>query len=469
MLQEDKDDPQTECQVFVENWCDSAFLARAGAGVGLNAAGVPASSTGLAAGILEGASLGLGQDSASALKREFINTIGFTYVNDVLNLGDPFNFSIANPDGRYNAQFQRGATVRFYLKNPNVNGGRLTLKHEGIVTNRTLRFDRSGCYLDIVCCDKGWHLRENDAPLWYVLQDSTLQGLLSDRDFIDPSWGLKGIRTDNETGRLIRRGLNQSRAQIAIDLQTLGTTTYIQVEPGDKVSDIITTYCRRIGRLFTVSPDGYMQIWTPDENAPSLYAINFHGFGSNERTDNNIVSGQVTEDIGSVYTVTTIIGERVGGEIARDTTNQNSAKRAGTFRNGFALPFRHNVNATDPDIFERNTARKQAFWKYGRGIFDSWAYTVTVRGHHRDGNWWEADTFVTIHDSVNGIDGDFYISAVQYTRDERGDLTVLTIRKPRCLKASFGVFPAAPRYSAPTTTPIAGTESQTSVTTTKAR
>lgn len=441
MIQEDRDDPQTECQVFVEEW---------------NQAPLPQGVYGPGAPTL-------------TLKREFVNTVGFTYTNDVLNLGDPFSFSIANPGGRYNQHFQRGATVKFYLKNPKVNGGRLTLKHEGIVTNRTLRFDRSGCFLDITCCDRGWHLRENDAPLWYVLQGSTLGDLLGDSKFIDPSWGLKGVVTDDATSVLIRRGLNQSRAQIQIDLQTLGTTVYIQVEPGDKIADLITMYCRRIGRLFTVSPDGYMQIWTPNENAASLYAINFHGFDETERSLNTVISGAITEDIGSVYTVTTCIGERVGGEIARDTTNQNSAKRRGTFLNANALPFRHNVNFTDPDIFESNSAKKQAFWKYNRGIFDSWAATYVVRGHHCQGNWWEADTYVTVHDSVNGIDGDFYVAAVQYSRDDRGDLTTLTLRKPALLKASFGVFPRAPRYSAPTTIPIAGTESQTKVTTTETK
>lgn len=434
------DDPQTECHVSVEDWYFPASVN------GRQAAGPP-----------------------EFKQHEFINTVGFAYSNDVLNLGDPFSFSIANPQGRYSQRFQRGSTVKFFLKNPSVNGGKLTLKHEGIITNRTARADKSGCFLDVQCADRGWHLRENDAPLWFRLQNATLEGLLQNTKFIDPSWGLKGPIADNATTVLMRRGLNHSRAQIAIDQQTMGTTVYIQVEPGDKIADLISVYCRRIGRLFTVSPDGYMQIWTPDETKIALYSINFHGFDSVDRERNTVISVQITEDISSIWTVCTCIGERAGGEIARNTTSQNDGKYPGTFVNSYALPFRHNVNFTDGDIFDISHARKQAAWRYGRGAFDAWTATYTVRGHHCQGDWWEADTFVTVHDSVNGLDGDFYVSAVAYTRDDRGDLTVLTLKQPHLLRASFGVFPRAPRYPVATVIPVAGTESQTKLTTTEAK
>ena len=56
-----------------------------------------------------------------------------------------------------------------------------------------------------------------------------------------------------------------------------------------------------------------------------------------------------------------------------------------------------------------------------------------------------------------------------YTRDHRGDMTTLTLRKPYLLKGAFGVLPRAPKYSAPSTTPETGTETQTKRKVTKAK
>lgn len=427
------DNRQTEARIYVEDWH-------------------PSPDTG---GVLASASRDL---------TEFVNTVQFTYSSDVLNLGDPFSFRVANPGGRYREKFQRGAKLRFFLRNPQVNGGRWTLKHTGIVVRRVLTGDSSGFYIDIEGADLGWHLRENDAPLWYRLQGGTLERMLQDPKFIDPSWGIKGLLADNETSRLIRRGLNNSRAQAQIDLQALGTLVYIQVEPGDKVVDLVTTYCRRIGRLFTVSPDGYMQVWTPDENRAALYSINLHG--DDRRSLNNVLQHSINEDISNVWTHVTCIGEIVGGDMQQDSTNQNAAKRRGTFINSQVLPFVHRMGFADGEIFNGSAAKQQAIWRYNRGIFDSWSATYVVRGHHQNGNWWESDQFCTVHDSINGLDGDFYIQAVVYARDEQGDRTTITLRKPGLLKASYGVYARPPRVSAPTHLAMSARETETSITTT---
>lgn len=433
----DSHDPQTQAQVYVDDWYAAAQDY---------------------SGVLPGDRREL---------TEFVNTVGFTYTSDVLSMGDPFTFQVPNPDGRYRDKFQRGAGLKLFLTNPRVNGGRPTLKHTGIVVNRAWHCTTAGNFLDIQGADLGWHLRENDAPLWYVLQGATLERLLKDPKFIHPSWGIKGIVTDTETTKLIRRGLNNSRAQLSIDMQALGSTVWIQVEPGDKVADLILTYCRRIGRLFTVSPDGYMQVFTPNETAPTLFTINYHG--DSRRSLNNVISCSGNEDLTSIWNTVTCIGEVAGGQLARDSTNQNALKRRGTFVNDKALPFRHNLNFTDGEIFNRRDAQKQAQWRYARGIFDSFQAQYVVRGHHQNGNWWESDQYCTVHDSQNGIEGDYYVQAVTYSRDAQGDRTTVTLRKPGLLRASYGVYARAPRHAAPSTLPVATTEGTSTTTTTTAK
>lgn len=416
MSEPDPNTPQTLCEVTVQEW------------------DVPAGSQ---------TAIYNGPD------RTLINTIGFTYSSDVLNLGDPFTFTLANPDGRYNQRFQRGARVSFYLSNPDVRGGTRTLKHTGIVVNRTQRGDMQGNFIDVQCADLGWHLRENDAPLYFKLRYSTLEDLLTSPEWIDPSWGILGITADNATSVAIRQALNLGRAQAQLNLQPFGTFVFIQTEPGDRVADVLMTYARRQGFLVTVSPDGYLQIWNPADARPPLYAINLHGWDSGARQSNTVMNYAIMEDIASTWTEVTCIGEIVGGDIQTNTLDQNATKRRNTVYNPQVLPFVHRMGYADGDIYDTETAGRAAAWKYNRGIFESWAATYTVRGHHANGNWWESDTYVTVRDSINGIEGDFYVQSVQYARSERGDITTLTLRRPGLLKASFGPYPYPPPAQKP--------------------
>lgn len=54
----------------------------------------------------------------------------------------------------------------------------------------------------------------------------------------------------------------------------------------------------------------------------------------------------------------------------------------------------------------------------------------------------------SVNDTVNGLSGLFYVAAVRCDRDERGDRTIVTLRKP-ALQASFGEYPRAPLVQHP--------------------
>lgn len=463
------------------------------------------------------------------------NTVGFTYSNDVLSLGDPFLFTMPNPEGENKTHFQRGAPVKFYLSNKAVNDGAPTLKHTGIVVNRTLRGDQSGNFLDVQCADLGWHLRENDGPYWFKLQgfeyNIRLDSLLLNPAFIDPSWGidLSQIRTSNEISNLIRQGLaditsvlggglssatqrsissdlNGGRAGAEFEIQALPTFIYIQVEPGDKVADIVLPYARRENLLFTVSPDGFMQLWRPDYGQRPLYEINLRKQDDPDRNKGNVISYSITEDLSTIYSDVTCIGEFLGNDLPPDPTNQNALKEeyvgvfqannpigavggvasgiaqalnvnlttSGVIANGQEgvriLPFVHRKVFSDGDIFQQDFAVSQAEWAWRRGMFDAWSATYVVRGHHSNGRWWEADTMVTVRDTINGLDGNYYISAVTYTRSAgQGDLTQITIRKPGLLSAAGGVYPRYSLQGAPQSDIYATYDTVSTVTAVKAK
>lgn len=381
---------------------------------------------------------------------KLVNTVGFSYSSDVLQLSDPFSVQVPNPRGKYTDKFKRGNTIKLFLRNPNVEGNALTLKHLGLIVRRRQSVSSRGSMIQLDCADLGWHLTSNDAPLWYRLQYAKLQQLLEDPKFIDPSWGIRGVATDNATNRLLRQAVNNGRAQAAIDLQALGTLTYIQVEPGDKVADLIAQYARRINRLVNVSCDGKIVVWVPDYERDPLFRIELHDVSDPARNRNGVIDCYIEEDISSIYTNVTCIGEIVGGDLTQDPANQNATKRRGDFVNPFALPFVHRTNFCDGDIFNKTDAKAQALWRYNRGIFDSWQAVYVVRGHWQNARpgsrawWWESDQLCEVADYVNGLFGIFYISSVRCDRDEQGDRTTVTLRKP-CLTASFGGYKRPPR------------------------
>ena len=381
-----------------------------------------------------------------------VNTVAFSYSSDIMQLGDVFTVTIPNPRGYYTGKFIRGQCVQLFLRNPNVNGNQLTLKHLGIIVEKQVSSSSRGSVIQLTCADLGWHLANNDAPLWTPLNGVKWLDLLRSPKWIDPSWGIRGIATDNEFNRRLKQGgvIPQGRAQYALDLQALGTLVYIQVEPGDKISEILTRYCRLVNRLVNVSCDGLIQIWLPDYQREPLFRLELHDYDDPNRNRNNILEYHNSENISTLYTYVTCVGENVGGEFAPGV-NQNSQKRIGSLVDNKILPFRHNVNFADGEIFADDTAQKQARWFYNRGIWDSWQAVYVVRGHWQQQQgkrayWWESDQMCSVADYVNGLFGTFYIAAVRCDRDDNGDRTFITLRKS-CLTASFGVFPPQPKIS----------------------
>lgn len=424
MIQRQSEDPTTEAQIYVEDWIN----VNAAAGGSIN------------------------------LKREFTNTVAFSYSNDVLQLGDPFSVTVPNPRGDYNDKFQVGARIKLYLKNPNVAGGSPTLKHTGIIVDRECKSDRSGTVIQLNCADLGWHLQNNDAPLWFNLRRGTVDELLQNPKWIDPAWGFTGVLRESVTAKKLRLHNGLQDVHYELNQQAIQPLYYVQVEPGDKIADIIFQQARRYNLLVNAGPDGKIILWNPDYSQKPLYALHYHRENESSKTLNNVESVRVRHSLETIYTSVVCVGNRVQFEFD-DPNNPNAGKLRGEFRAGppFAeiLPFPHRLIFADAEMFQRDLARKHAEWKYKRGIYDSWEARYTVKGHYQIGAdnqawWWEADTMCELHDSVHGHEGLFYVASVRYDRTpQSGDTTEVVLKKPGLLSAAFGELPRAPsiKYS----------------------
>ena len=96
------------------------------------------------------------------------------------------------------------------------------------------------------------------------------------------------------------------------------------------------------------------------------------------------------------------------------------------------LPFRRRATLCDGEIVHHPSRR--ARWFQNRGLFDAQTLTFQVRGHHQNGLWWEADTMCAVRAPAIGVEGDYYMAAVECSRDmSRGDTTRLTLKRPNLL------------------------------------
>lgn len=382
----------------------------------------------------------------------------FDLVDDVLAVGDESHFTIVNYRDKYTDSLFVGASVKVYFRNSYVQNGRLALAHSGIITRRVVE-PRRGT-IKITTADKGWHLANNSAPLWYRLTKGRFTTLIDPAAYqkgrrgtkhylIDPSWGIKGWTSDP----IKKNNLNQGRRgiQLALNIQAANDPIHvIQAEPGDSVLDLMSTYARRKNLFITVGvnekEESYIRAWRPDYSRAPAYELRC------TRNESFIVESSMHESLDTIWTDVECIGEQDGLEII-DVTDPNTGKKRGAFYNPAALPFLHRQTFGDGEVYKEDLARAVAGWRARRGLYDSWYVQYKVPDHYQvrppgTGLWWEADEMVSLEDDALGLRGVFYISAVQYQGSSApgggGDVTILTLRKPGLMSPAFGEMPNYP-------------------------
>lgn len=363
----------------------------------------------------------------------------YSLEGDVLNLGDPCAVEIPNPRGQYNGKINIGDSLKYYMANPFVLGGQKLLMMTGIVTNRRAYSNRNGTFVGVDGADLGWHLVNNDAPLWFRLRNTKWSQFL--KKAIDSSWGFQGTRMENDSNRKLRLGRQDVVQQIQGSIDNF--IPPIQVEVGDKVADLLILFARREKKLVNVSSDGYLQFWAPNYNNQALYQFHYHRPDEGDRSlKNNVESASLTQSIDGLYTNVMCIGTVVRPPDLTNSTNPNEGQFIGAFQTppfvslNAPLPFNRRMAFSDGDQLTAAQAAARAQWKFQRGQFDSYIYEIEVKGHAQGGAYYVEDTMAEVDDTVHGVQGQFYVSKVRKagTRD-RGTRSILTLRKPKLLAA----------------------------------
>lgn len=358
----------------------------------------------------------------------------YSYESNILSFGDPFSLALPAPDGIYAGTISIGSPVNLYIADPNVQGGKQVKLLKGLITARDSSSDTSsGTKIKLTGSDLSWHLANNSGHLWKNLRSSTFQSLLSDPQVISPDWG---FLSPAKLGNAANRALKQGRAGIIEPTIRIDQPLpRIQFEPGQMIADVFVLYAKRLHLLVNVSSEGQLQIFQPGYEQPSSYTFHYHAKGDKRNAQNNVKSATLHESIDGMYTEVTCVGTKVF-QIFVDPTNQNDGKFRATYNNLGTLPFARRLAFADQEPLSQDQALGRAKWKFQRGLFDSWEYQITVFGHSQNGTFYAPDTMCSVYDSINGLNGSYYISAVKYSRNaKKGTETTLTIKKPNLLAA----------------------------------
>lgn len=394
-----------------------------------------------------------GQTSDSDRSTQMILRIGskeirdirtFSYVNDCLQIGNPFSAEIPDPRSEWSRVVTRGAKVEVFLVNPDVNRGRPAQKLTGRVRD-VQQGTRTGTgrVLRVTGADLGFHLTHDSGPLGFALSRTTYKNLL--KQLIDPSWGFKGVRfgDGNSLNRQVQLGRAQKLLQYTANNEV--PLQYIGIEPGEKVSSILTDVARFAGLLLTVSADGYLQAWNPDYARQPAYQFEYHGEDEAARDLNNVEDVEVNSSCDLLHTEETCVGEILLQLDQVNPDDPHPGRKIGIARNASLLPYKSRNTEVDTEQFSAMYAQAKAEWQMQMNLLNSWGYQCSAAYHHQKGIWYEADMMTSLLDTVNHddstgtvrrISGNFWIQRVELHWDkDRGGGTTFLIRHKDLLKA----------------------------------
>lgn len=387
-----------------------------------------------------------------------------SYSATVLKLSDTFSVTIPAPGGKVRGADGKqvavaevammGAEVKLAVSDPNVQGGMRIDKLLGKVTGRRIQADAtSGTVLQVTGADLGWtlsscgqvfrNIRGLKWEKWIARNLGLVVGPSGATVRDDMGWGFRGVRA----GNLLNRTLRLGRAAVQSDWQQDTAPSLVepvfQIEVGQTLDGMIIQFAKLDHYLVNVSSDGWLQYFQPHYDQKPLYSFWHAPAGSDAARKNNVIRPVLDESADSLYTQVEC-WSTVIDTTANDQTDPNAGRYHGTYTNTGTLPFPRRYTFTDTEQMGQSRVDARAKWQWQRGLFDSWTYSFEVVGHSQDGVPLVEDTMCELHDSVYGVDGLFYVSAVEYTRklarpgldsSGAGTRAKVTLKRPNLLAA----------------------------------
>lgn len=397
------------------------------------------------------------------------NVRHFSVSDDYLQPGDTFAADVPDPHHALYKKIELFAGYRFYLRNPSIDGGTPSLRQTGIILGRKAGGSVAGDEIRLSGADIGSHLQTSAEP-FFRLEQATLKDLIQKLILDNPSWGFKGVKSDNDLNRKLRQG--RLGEQIRLNPSLVTAYQVIQVNPGETIIGVIQEYARRDGVMVNVSHDGYLQLSNPNYDQPTSFQVNYHRAGTAAAQTNNVIGETLLEEDGRlIYTEVTCVWDQLFVGVGQGPFTANPGRHAATYTrktnstqdvsvgtvggiDGRPRPTDNPITSTtaqatplsagpkfprrfvfsDSEPMTPEQGARRAVWQAERFEFDAWKYNCTLAGHSQGGRWITSDTLAAVNDSIRGVKGTLYCPSVRLDSDRSGKATTFVqLRKPGLL------------------------------------
>lgn len=377
-----------------------------------------------------------------ALNEEIVDVEEYSIDQDALQLGNSCSVLVGNPNGVHSGKLRKGDRLKVWMTSPDVAGGAKVQKLDGLITKLSPSSTRAGTKIAVTGADKGWHLVNNDGPLWDSLSSGILlQGFL-DR-YIDRSWGFHDangrllVASENDRNRRLNQGRAGRERAKALDQAPKAFIPPFQWNEGQKIAPTLIEFARREKVLVTVSTDGVLLFWAPNYKQAAAYRIEYHNASDSRSSSNNVLAEggvQIEDDLAGVLTDVTAVSSVIWSPKDPTPENPNAGKFRGRATSIGQVGFLRRMTFTDGERANTEQATAAALATLQRGLFDAYTYTVAVQGHSQNGIYYSPDTIWDVNDTVNGVAGPFYCSAVKLRRTKKGgSFAMITLHLPGLL------------------------------------
>lgn len=332
---------------------------------------------------------------------------------DVLQVADTFSATIplrGTQGAKLRTLLEKGARYSFYLSNPEVDGGARSLRQKGLCRGCSGRSSMgTHSSISVKGADLGWHLLNQCAPEFFRLEHVTLERLAKELVFKHPEWGITEVRSDNDLNRRVSQG--KLGAQLALQPHVYLPYKVIQINPGQKIWDVLGEYAQREGLMVGVSIDGALQLFNPRYNQAASYELYHWDITDPGPQPSNVSSVDWDVNIDGIYTEVTCVWDEVYTGVLNAPYTPNLGRHRATYlRTG--LPWTHRLVFADGEPMSKQQGLNRAVYRAQRDEFGSRVYRFTTPGVHQGGRWWAADTICRLEDTVWGFDDTYYLSSV---------------------------------------------------------
>jgi prophage tail gpP-like protein len=248
-----------------------------------------------------------------------------------------------------------------------------------------------------------------------VTLQSLAQTLLAKTPFINRS------QVEYQQGLVASKSKGGQAATGGATLSAIDTPqAYAQVEPGVTIFEVLSNYARSRGFMFFSLPNGTFVFGRPKAQGAAAFSLTCRKPGP----QNNILSGEESDDISRRFSQVTVMGQQQGtNALTTSGINTSSTVTDSTFP--FYKPFvaLDNNDQQSPALHARLLMEKQKH--------DGYTLCYKTAGHTQNGKAWTTNELCNVHDEVLGINGTYLIygRTFEMSKDE-GTHTYLKLGMP---------------------------------------